>query len=127
MSNGALWNTFVIVAKVGTLWSLGWQCLSVIMERFEPLGNSLNSLDEPQALGQLYRDMPCRNFSSDLLQKVPERLGVMELEEVLWCDWGRPERIAHTLEVLGKKPAFPSEILEPSTVPPKTSSLEVAS
>ena len=33
------------------------------------------------------------------------------LEEVLWSDWGRPERIRETLEVLGKNSAFPSEIL----------------
>jgi hypothetical protein len=66
------------------------------------------------------------NFSSDVLQKVPERLGMIELEEVLWSDWGRPERIMETLDVMGKKPAFPSEILTklPSL---HTSSLEVAS
>ena len=62
-------------------------------------------------LHQLYRYMPHMNFSSDVLQKVPERLGVIELEEVLWSDWGRPERIRVTLEVLGKKSAFPCEIL----------------
>jgi mannose-1-phosphate guanylyltransferase len=111
MSNGGLWNTLVMVAKVETLWSLGWQCLPVIMERFERLGNSLNTGYEQQTLHQLYQHMPFMNFSSDLLQKVPECLGVIELEEVLWSDWGRPERIRETLEVLGKKPAFPSEIL----------------
>ncbi len=126
MSNGALWNTFVIVAKVGTLWSLGWQCFPAIMERFEWWGNFVNSPEGQQVLEQFYRHMPCMNFSSDLLQKVPERLGVIELDEVLWSDWGRPERIAHTLEMVGKKPAFPFEILKPSTVTLQTSSLEVA-
>jgi hypothetical protein len=59
--------------------------------------------------------MPMLNFSSEVLQKIPEHLGVMELEEVLWSDWGRPERIIETLEMLGKKPAFPSEILTNTT------------
>ena len=90
-------------------------------------GNLLNSVYEQQALDQLYRHMPSMNFSSDLLQKIPERLGVIELEEVLWSDWGRPERIVDTLEFLGKKPAFPSEILKSSTTPVMASSLEVAS
>ena len=111
MSNGALWNTLVMVAKVDTLWKLGWQCIPVIMERFERLGKAIGTVHESQTLHQLYRNMPLVNFSSEVLQKVPERLGVIELEEVLWSDWGRPERIRETLEILGKKPAFPSEIL----------------
>ncbi len=111
MSNGALWNTLVMVAKVDTLWRLGWQCIPVIMERFERLGKTIGTVHESQTLHRLYRNMPLVNFSSEVLQKVPERLGVIELEEVLWSDWGRPERIRETLEILGKKPAFPSEIL----------------
>ena len=111
MSNGALWNTMVLVAKVDTLWELGWQCIPAIMERFERLEKIIGTVQESSTLHQLYRYMPHMNFSSDVLQKIPERLGVIELEEVLWSDWGRPERIRETLEALGKKPAFASEIL----------------
>ena len=94
------------------------------MERFERLGQTIGTVQESQTLHQLYRHMPAMNFSSDLLQHVPEHLGVIELEEVLWSDWGRPERIRETLEVLGKKPAFPSEILT-NINSSLTSSLEV--
>jgi mannose-1-phosphate guanylyltransferase len=111
MSNGGLWNTLVMVAKVETLWKLGWECLPVVMERFERLAATIGTVHEKPTLQQLYQKMPHWNFSSDLLQHIPERLGVIELEEVLWSDWGRPERIKETLEVLGKKPTFPSEIL----------------
>ena len=111
MANGALWNTMVMVGKVDTLWNLGWECIPAIMERFERLGKTIGTVHESQTLHRLYRYMPHMNFSSEVLQKIPERLGVIELEEVLWSDWGRPERIKETLEVLGKKPAFPSEIL----------------
>ena len=111
LSNGALWNTSVMVGKVETFWSLGWQCLPAIMERFERLGNSLDSMDEPQALAQLYQTMPSMNFSSDLLQHVPDRLGVIELEEILWSDWGHPKRILETMRAIGKEPAFSKEML----------------
>jgi len=124
MSNGGLWNTLVMVAKVETLWRLGWQCLPVVMERFERLANTIGTVHEKPTLHQLYHKMPHLNFSSDLLQKVPEHLGIIELEEILWSDWGRPERIRETLKVLGKKPAFPSEILT-NTHSSLTSSLEV--
>ncbi len=115
MANGALWNTLVIVAKVETLWKLGWQCVPDIMERFEWLAKTIDTIHERQTLRRLYQKMPFINFSSTVLQKIPERLGVIELEGVLWSDWGRPERIIETLEVLGKKPAFPSEILTTPT------------
>lgn len=124
MSNGALWNTLVIVAKVDTLWKLGWQCIPTIMERFEQLGKAIGTVHEDQTLHQVYTHMPLMNFSSEVLQNIPEHLGIIELKDVLWSDWGRPERIRETLEILGKQPAFPSEILRDPT-PCFTSSLEV--
>ncbi|HSF08562.1 MAG TPA: sugar phosphate nucleotidyltransferase [Nitrospirales bacterium] len=117
MASGALWNTLVIVAKVATLWKLGWRTLPDMMERFEQLGATIGTVHENETLHEIYRDMPILDFSRTLLQRIPEHLGVMEFEEVLWSDWGQPERIAHTLKTLGKKPAFPSEILQRSLAP----------
>ena len=109
LAHGALWNTLVMTAKVETLWGLGWQCLPELMERFEKLEEAIGTPREGQILDAIYRDMPRRNFSSDLLQHVPDRVGVMELQDVLWSDWGRPERIAETLRLLDKEPTFPLE------------------
>lgn len=117
MADGALWNTLVMVANVTTLWELGWQNFPDMMERFERLGTMIGTVHEHKTLLEIYRDMPVLDFSRELLQRIPEHLGVMEFEEVLWSDWGQPERIAHTLKTLGKKPAFPSEILQKSLVP----------
>ena len=125
IANGALWNTLVIVAKAEFLWKLGWQCLPGIMERFEWLEKTVNTVQERKTVHQLYQTMPQLNFTSEVLQKIPEHLGIMELEEVLWSDWGRPERIKETLEVLGKEPAFSSEILNNPTLPLKASFSEV--
>jgi mannose-1-phosphate guanylyltransferase len=55
--------------------------------------------------------MPVRDFSADLLARVPRRLAVMEMPGVMWSDWGRPERIVETLERTGEAPAFPVESL----------------
>ena len=106
MAGDALWNTLVLVTKAETLWKLGWECFPEVMLRFVQLRKSIGTPQESQTLEAIYREMPPRNFSSDLLQRVPDSVGVMELEEVLWSDWGRPERIAETLRVLGKEPAF---------------------
>ncbi|WP_447962686.1 sugar phosphate nucleotidyltransferase [Nitrospira sp. Ecomares 2.1] len=120
MANGALWNTLVMVGKVATLWKLGWENLPTMMERFERLGTVIGTVHENETLHEIYRDMPVLDFSRELLQRIPKHLGVMEFEEVLWSDWGQPERIVQTLKTLGKEPAFPSDILQRSLAPIQT-------
>ncbi|WNM60043.1 sugar phosphate nucleotidyltransferase [Candidatus Nitrospira allomarina] len=111
MAKGALWNTSVIVGKVSTIWRLGWQFVPAIMERFERLGKAIGSTHEGRMLRQLYQKMPILDVSTEFLQRVPERLGMIELEDVLWSDWEGSDRIRHTLNVIGKEPAFPSELV----------------
>jgi len=116
----------VIVAKVETLWKFGWQYLPVIMERFERLGKAIGSSHEGQMLRQLYQKMPILNFSSELFQRIPEHMGMIEVEDVIWSDWERPDRILDTQNVLGKEPAFPREIVTTSRSSlPVLSSIEV--
>ena len=106
MEAGALWNTFVWTSKLETLWKMGWHCFPSLMELFEQLGQHIGTPKEGQALESIYRMVPKKNFSSHLLQQIPDQMGVVELQGVLWSDWGRPERISQTLGELGKVPAF---------------------
>ena len=117
MSDGALWNTLVLVTKVETLWKAGWLSFPDMMKRFEQLEQSIGTPAEGTTLQAIYQDMPSQNFSRQVLQPLAVQLGVMELEGVTWSDWGRPERIVETLQSLGKKPAFPMEVFRGSGVP----------
>lgn len=110
-ANGGLWNTFILAAKVETLWQLGWQFLPDMMALFHELGCAINSPEEGAALNEIYRVMPARDFSSHLLQRFADRLAVIELSGVLWSDWGHPGRIGLTLDRMAKSPAFPRELL----------------
>lgn len=103
---GALWNTMIMAAKVETLWRLGWRYLPQLMFRFESYVESIGTPHENSALASIYADMPMRNFSSDLLQRARTEVAAIELEGVVWSDWGRAERIAETLARLGKRPAW---------------------
>ena len=116
-SSHALWNTLVMTAKVETLWELGQQCFPKLMERFERLGRAIGTSEETRVLETIYQNMPVRNFSSDLLQQVPDRVAVTELTNVRWSDWGRPERIAEALRQIGRTPAFPLEALDSLLAP----------
>lgn len=117
LHTGALWNTLVFAAKADLLWNLGWQCFPDMMPLFERLSQAIGGPEEGRVLETIYRDMPAKNFSSDLLQRVPEQLAVVELSGVLWSDWGKPERIAETLRRIDRRPAFPLTCLEHPFVP----------
>ena len=111
LARGALWNTSVLVAKGETLWELGWQCFPDLMRLFEGLSQAIGTPQEKKALDAIRREMRAYNFASDLLQRVPERVAVLEMTGVLWSDWGKPERIAGTLRQIGRQPVFPLECL----------------
>ena len=111
LARGALWNTSVLVAKGETLWELGRQCFPDLMRLLERLSQAIGTPQEEQALDAMYQEMPMYNFSSDLLQRVPEHVAVIEMTGVLWSDWGKPERIANTLRQIGRQPGFPLECL----------------
>lgn len=117
LSNKALWNTMVMTAKVDTFWQLGRLCFPDLMERFERLGRAIGTPEEARVLDAIYHNMPARNFSSDLLQQVPDRVAVTELTNALWSDWGRPERIADALRRIDRTPAFPLEALSSPFAP----------
>lgn len=109
--NGAMWNTLVFAAKVEALWALGHQAFPDLMGCFEELDRAIGTSQEGMVLEALYKVVPEYNFSSDLLQKFPQNVGVIELQDTIWSDWGQPERILTTLEAIGKEPAFPQELV----------------
>ncbi len=104
-----LWNTMVIVTKVKALWDVGWKFFPHLMERFTTLEEAIGTQRENAMLDVLYENMPDYNFSADLLEQAIDHLGVIEMSDVLWSDWGRPERIVDTLREIGIKPRFPME------------------
>jgi hypothetical protein len=61
--------------------------------------------------------LPACDFSKDFLEQIPDYLAAVELQGVLWSDWGRPRRIASTLRRIGREPAFPLECLGTPFVP----------
>jgi len=96
--SGGVWDTMVLAAKVETLWLLGWQCFPAIMPLFEELSTAVGSGSEEVTLEAAYRALPAGDFSSQLLNRVPEWVAVVRLSGVLWSDWGRADRVALTLD-----------------------------
>jgi len=99
---GGQWNTLVLIANVQTLWEAGRQCIPEVVMPLEKHAGGIGTSSEQQILMNLYRTMPTRNFSSDLLSLIPQQLTMMELTGVYWSDWGRPERIQETMAFMGR-------------------------
>jgi mannose-1-phosphate guanylyltransferase len=106
MEGGGLWNTLILAAKAETLWELGWIYAPEILRHFQRLYNTIGTHWEEETLQAIYDVMPSRNFSSGLLEPAAGRIGVLPMENVLWSDWGRKERIIETLRRIGKRPNF---------------------
>ena len=109
LSCRGLWNTLVLAATVETLWTMGWRCFPELMRLFERYAVAIGSSREEALLETVYQSMPRQNFSSHLLQRIPQSVAAVEMNGVLWCDWGKPQRIVDTLQRIGKTPTFPLE------------------
>ena len=105
LESGALWNTLIMISKVDFLWTLGERCFPMLIRHLEEFTSKIGTPAEEGALETLHRRIPYNDFSSELLGTLPEKIAVLELNGVLWSDWGRPERILETLAAIGRAPA----------------------
>jgi mannose-1-phosphate guanylyltransferase len=106
MAAGALWNTLILACSIDFLWSLGRQRFPDTIRLLESFSPAIGTPEEEAELDRLYQELPFHNFSSDLLESMPHQIAVLELNGVIWSDWGRQERIEETLREIGKQPAF---------------------
>ncbi len=99
MSDGCLWNTFIIVSRLSTLLGLFVVEMPELYLSFRKIKPSLLTSLEPAVIGRLYDDLRCADFSRHVLEPASANLCVMQMKEIGWTDLGEPRRIA---KVLGK-------------------------
>lgn len=104
MSTGGFWNTLILAANADLLWSLGQRCFPEMISRLESFTAGIGHGDEEADLDALYQQLSHHDFSSELLEVFPQKIAVLELNGVLWSDWGRRERILESLAVIGRSP-----------------------
>lgn len=106
LAASGLWNTLILATNGDLLWSLGHSCFPEMMSRLECFAASIGHTNEEAELDALYQELSSNDFSSGLLEALPQKIAVLELSGILWSDWGRPERILESLAAIGKAPAF---------------------
>jgi mannose-1-phosphate guanylyltransferase len=93
IGGGAMWNTTVACGTVDALWSFGRSAEPHLLDILDCLVPLIGTPDESDAIEYIYRAYLPVSFSMDVLTRARTPLAAIELEGVVWSDWGRPERI----------------------------------
>ncbi|MGB0909006.1 MAG: hypothetical protein ACPGYT_01480 [Nitrospirales bacterium] len=102
-------NTSVLIARAEVLWNMGWQFIPEMMELFAQLQDAIGTSYERAVLESIFKNSKLWDTSILTLLQLTPKLAVIELEKVIWSDWGTPQHIAENLAKIGKEPAFPIE------------------
>jgi len=101
MNRGCLWNSFVMVGRVGAFLKMARRALPELCDYFAAIVPSFETPVEPAQLRELYSWIPPSNFSHDVLALRPADLAVIRVDEVGWSDLGEPSRVLTTLARFG--------------------------
>ncbi len=94
-TRGALWSSFLFACRVSSLIEAFELAEPGLLRAF--LGESWRLAASDAALDELYTTLVPSDFSHDVLERVPERLGVLTVPGCGWSDLGTPDRIASVL------------------------------
>jgi mannose-1-phosphate guanylyltransferase len=96
LCHGALWNSFVMVFQARRMLELlrttmpsRWQGLWAVH-------------DDSSAVTDIYPTLRPWNFSRDFLARISQHLVVLQVDDVLWSDWGTRAAIERTLHRLAQ-------------------------
>jgi mannose-1-phosphate guanylyltransferase len=102
MERGALLNTFIFAARAATLLRLYHRALPELLRRVLP------RLSRPEAwardvLRRLYRTLPSRDFSREVLERCTDDLSVVPVPPCGWSDLGTPARLHRFQELRARE------------------------
>jgi mannose-1-phosphate guanylyltransferase len=101
MSAGCMWNSFVMVGKAAAFIDMFREHLPEMFRMFSAAAATFGTDREAATIRSIYAWIHETNFSSEVLERSADKLLVMRVGDVGWCDWGEPERVIGTLSNLG--------------------------
>jgi mannose-1-phosphate guanylyltransferase len=115
--SGALWNTMIMVFKVKTLLQMIEDLCPSIYRQFVPVLDAIGTEDEQRTIDEVYRALEPINFSKGFLEKIskvyPETISVLPVLQVFWSDWGSPQRLVESQQLLGLRLPRPDAAQSP--------------
>jgi mannose-1-phosphate guanylyltransferase len=111
MRNGCLWNSFVMVGRVGSFLDLIRRTQPELFEAFKSISGSFSSPAEREAISSLYAGISSSGFSDVVLSACTDGLAVLRCSGLGWSDLGEPVRV---LSVLSRKSPRSEKDFKPS-------------
>lgn len=113
LHNGALWSTQVFAARGETLWMLGERVVPGLMESFAAvalamqgvLARRITPALQAEITRSAYDELAYTDLTPALLQGATGQMAVRRMDDVLWADWSRPERVVEMLDLLERGPS----------------------
>jgi mannose-1-phosphate guanylyltransferase len=106
LHRGCLWNSFVMVGRVGGFLELVRSTAPELIAAFASAGDALGCDGEREAVDALYAGLPSVSFSDTVLARGVDRLAALRVKGVEWSDWGHPDRVLASLRRAGREPAW---------------------
>ncbi len=97
---GALWNSFVMVARVGRVLELLRAVRPTDVALLEP------TAVDAVALGPAYDRLTPWNFSQAFLARMSEHMVVTRADDLGWSDWGTPAAVERSFAAMGVTPPW---------------------
>jgi mannose-1-phosphate guanylyltransferase len=104
LAAGAVWNSFLLVARARTLWRLYEERLPELLERMLlVLAAGAPAVDARAE--EMYAELPVHDFSRDVLAGAEDTLRLLRVPQCGWTDLGTPERVSACVERVLSNPA----------------------
>jgi mannose-1-phosphate guanylyltransferase len=101
MSNGCLWNSFVMVGCAATFLELLRRSLPSLSTSLNAMWGDITPGREETAWADLYASVPPSSFSDQVLTANARALSVLRASDLGWTDLGEAQRV---FDLLGAKP-----------------------
>jgi mannose-1-phosphate guanylyltransferase len=95
---GAFWNTLVITARGRALWNLLERRVPEVASRLQLYRSEMDGPDAAGLLYEIYRSIPERDLSRDVLEGATGDLDVLAMEGAGWLDCGTPEGLCAAMK-----------------------------
>jgi mannose-1-phosphate guanylyltransferase len=94
---GCLWNSFVMAGTVRAFLTVIARALPELKRAFASAWLDLGTEQEGAAIESIYAQLPCRDFSREVLARNARGLIVVPVDDVYWNDLGDSRRVHETL------------------------------
>lgn len=98
MRRGCVWNSFIMVGRVGSFLSLVQQAAPFLIQSVQSIVPAFFTKNERESVLDLYLNMPSSNFSTEVLSACPAHLAVLCRSDLEWADVGDVDRALSLME-----------------------------